>query len=89
VLVGTIHYPNCRPPGAPKTGTLYFGRAILTPETPWPVLAYANQHPRFPTDSTSDQWFDQAQFDAYHTLGRHVAETLLHCRPTATEAREA
>jgi hypothetical protein len=54
-------------------GRLYLGKAVLTPDTPWEVLAYARQHPQFPNDPTSDQWFDHAQFDAYHALGQHVA----------------
>lgn len=77
VLVATIEYPECRPPGAPAEGRLYLGRAGLTPDTPWEVRAYASRHSTFPNDSTGDQWFDQEQFDAYHALGRHVGEAVI------------
>ncbi|GLI02144.1 hypothetical protein [Phytohabitans aurantiacus] len=88
VLVARITYPDLKGDGNRPTGTLYFGRAILTPDTPWPVLAYASDHPVFPNDSTSDQWFDSAQFDAYHALGRHVATRVLAAaspRPAAQQ----
>ncbi|MCW6009400.1 hypothetical protein K1W54_33380 [Micromonospora sp. CPCC 205371] len=88
VLVARITYPDLDGSGNRPTGTLYFGRAILTPDTPWPVLAYASDHPVFPNDSTSDQWFDSAQFDAYHALGRHVATRVLAAaspRPAAQQ----
>jgi len=61
----------------PATGTVYFGRAVLTLGTLWPVLAFATEHPRLPDDSTSDQWFNHAQFDAYHLLGRHVGRAVI------------
>ncbi|GGK20381.1 hypothetical protein GCM10010124_11240 [Pilimelia terevasa] len=84
VLRATITYPDDRPPQAPATGVLYFGRALLTEDSPWSVLAYASGNPAFPNDSTADQWFDADQFDAYHILGRHVGgalATLAHARP--------
>lgn len=73
VLVADIEYPDLSLLGGRTKGTLYFARAALTPDSPWPVLAYATGHPSFPNDRTSDQWFDHTQFDAYHMLGRHVA----------------
>lgn len=85
VLVARITYPDLDGTGARPTGTLYFGRAILTPDTPWQVLAYASDHPVFPNDSTSDQWFDSGQFDAYHALGRHVATRVLDTEPPPTQ----
>lgn len=77
VLTGTIRYPESRPSGIPEHAELYFGKAVLTSDSPWEVQAYARQHPAFPNDNISDQWFDHAQFDAYHTLGRHVGRRLL------------
>jgi hypothetical protein len=84
VLVGRIRYPDSRPPGAPAEGRLYLGKAVLTADTPWEVQAYALEHPEFPNDHTSDQWFDHAQFDAHHALGQHVARRLLATARVAT-----
>jgi hypothetical protein len=77
VLVGTIQYPRSRPDGVPAEGRLYLGKAVLTADTPWEVQAYAREHPLFPNDHTSDQWFDHTRFDAYHALGQHVARCVL------------
>ena len=36
---------------------------------PWDVRAYAVGHPTYPTDSTLEQLYDSAEFDAYRELG--------------------
>jgi cellulose synthase operon protein C len=36
---------------------------------PWDVLAYAKAHPSYPTDSTREQLYDAAEFEAYRELG--------------------
>ncbi len=70
VLVGVIHYPEASElPAGQRTGMLVVARALLWPGAPYPVLSYAAQHPGFPHDSTSDQWFDDGQFTAYTQLG--------------------
>ncbi|MFD0349959.1 hypothetical protein ACFQ0M_35895 [Kitasatospora aburaviensis] len=55
-------------------GTLVVVQAVLTPDMPYELHAYAAANPAFPNDSTGDQWFDHRQFDAYQTLGRHLGE---------------
>lgn len=55
-------------------GTLIVVQAVLTPGMPYELHAYAAANAAFPNDSTSDQWFDHRQFDAYQTLGRHLGE---------------
>jgi hypothetical protein len=77
VLVADIEYPKFLGLGESSQGRLYFGRAILTSRTRWPVLAHAARNGRFPNDRTSDQWFDHTQFDAYHLLGRHVGQEVV------------
>ena len=37
---------------------------------------YRAEHPTFPHESTADQLFDEAQFEAYRALGEHVGEEL-------------
>ncbi|MGV9264517.1 hypothetical protein ACWDRR_07650 [Kitasatospora sp. NPDC003701] len=57
-----------------RHGTLIVVQAVLTPGMPYELHAYATANAAFPNDSTSDQWFDHRQFDAYQTLGRHLGE---------------
>ncbi|MCD2196168.1 hypothetical protein LQ327_22605 [Actinomycetospora endophytica] len=73
VVTGTIHYP-AGPLGPAWDGTLVVVKARLTLDLPYEVLAYAASNPDFPYDSTADQWFDAAQFDAYHRLGRRLGK---------------
>jgi hypothetical protein len=79
VLVCNIDYTGCpmSDPPRPDRGVLYFARATVTPDAPWQLQAYRRAHPTFPNDSTSDQWFDQQQFDAYYTLGRYAATAVI------------
>src|SRR4029453_13086223 len=39
---------------------------------PYDVLSYSNTKEDFPHESTTDQWFDEAQFESYRALGFHV-----------------
>jgi hypothetical protein len=44
----------------------------LTGDEPLDVLQYAAAHPDFPQEATSDQFFDEAQWESYRRLGQHV-----------------
>ncbi|MFG3051994.1 hypothetical protein ACGFZP_13720 [Kitasatospora sp. NPDC048239] len=60
--------------GGGRRGTLVLVQAVLTPGMPYELHSYAVANAAFPNDSTSDQWFDHRQFDAYQTLGRYLGE---------------
>jgi hypothetical protein len=77
VITGHITYPDLGPGLPAQVGSLVIAKAVLTQDAPFDVLAHATCHPSFPNDSTADQWFDFARFDAYHSLGRHVGEKAL------------
>ena len=47
------------------------------PGAPADVLQYASTHPAFPQEPTSDQFFDEAQWESYRSLGQHVAGRVL------------
>ena len=44
----------------------------VTGDEPLDVLQYAASHPTFPQEATSDQFFDEAQWESYRRLGEHV-----------------
>jgi hypothetical protein len=40
------------------------------------VLQYQRSHPLFPQEPTSDQYFDEAQWESYRKLGEHIGTEL-------------
>lgn len=76
VVRGRIEYPeevdfgDGEPPS--RHGTLVVAKALLTSDMPYEILSYALKEPVFPRQSTSDQFFDHEQFDAYVALGYQI-----------------
>ncbi len=67
---------------APSTeGELVLVKPVLCGDEPFDVLRYAEtvakRGSRFPQQSTSDQFFDEAQFESYRILGRHSVREVL------------
>lgn len=56
---------------ATPLGSILVIEANLTVDMPWDVHSYAEGHPKFPDDSTADQFFDFGQFEAYRKLGEY------------------
>ena len=78
--VGYITYPDAPP------ATLIYIKPRLTGSEPADLLNYKLTHPEFPHESTSDQWFDESQFESYRKLGYWIARTVLGA--PLTEARQ-
>jgi hypothetical protein len=57
------------PSGAELQGTLVVCKLGWWAGAPWDVRAYAAGHSAYPTDSTLEQLYDSAEFDAYRELG--------------------
>jgi len=51
--------------------------SVPNDDTAYRSTEYMMYHPRFPHESTVDQFFDPYQWDAYYTLGRYMAGDLL------------
>jgi hypothetical protein len=65
-------------------GVLIYCKACVTPSHVWrdpkyqdPSCSYKTHHPRFPQESTADQFFDEAQWEAYFALGSQMASSVL------------
>lgn len=52
------------------------------------VVEYQHTHPLFPQEPTTDQYFDEAQWESYRKLGEHIG-TELFTPPAVTDARAA
>ncbi|MFL6452352.1 MAG: patatin-like phospholipase family protein [Bryobacteraceae bacterium] len=73
--LGEILY-DCVDPGA-ENGRLLYLKPVLTGDEPADVLNYNAANPAFPQQSTTDQWFDESQFESYRRLGAHTIEAIL------------
>jgi hypothetical protein len=41
------------------------------------IYGYKREHPSFPEEPTSDQFFNEKQFEAYRELGYHIAWSMM------------
>ena len=73
--IGTIRYDKVDDNAT--AGTLIYLKPSLTGNEPSDVQDYAARHSAFPHEPTSDQFFDEAQFESYRRLGEHVAQEVL------------
>lgn len=69
VAIGTINYPDNQ-----KGKLVYLKSSINQNKLPVNVYNYRKLHSDFPHESTADQYFDDAQFEAYRSLGFHMGQ---------------
>jgi hypothetical protein len=69
--VGEIEY------GEGLRGILIYVKASLTGDENDYVMDYARRHAAFPHETTSDQFFNEEQFEVYRALGFHAADRSL------------
>ncbi len=69
VVAGDIHYPEG------DTGILLLFKPSTIGNEPADVAQYQTRNHAFPHESTGDQFYDEAQWEAYRRLGEHVAHT--------------
>ena len=67
---GTIEY------GKGLQGYLLYVKSSLTGNEPDYVRDYHRRNPTFPHETTADQFFSEAQFEAYRALGEHIGKDL-------------
>ena len=72
--IGVIHYERVDSQAAP--GTLVYLKPSLTGDEPSDLVNYHSGHPKFPHQTTADQWFDESQFESYRKLGYHTASSV-------------
>jgi hypothetical protein len=73
--IGNILYPsNLKGEGGhPTNGTLILLKPAIATADPFDVRGYPQTDPEFPHDTTFNQWFDEAHFENYRTLGETTA----------------
>src|SRR6218665_284180 len=69
VVAGDIEYPDG------STGVLLFIKPSLLGNEPPDILQYKARNAAFPHETTADEFYDEAQWEAYRRLGEHTALT--------------
>ena len=67
--------------GSGEPAEILYIKTKMLRDLPEDVNSYRRAHPPFPDQSTADQFFDEAQFEAYRELGFQVGKGLLGGRP--------
>jgi hypothetical protein len=85
--IGSFEYPPANEGDDPRRGVILFVEANLTSAIPWDVQAWGERQPRFPDDSTGDQFFDFGQFEAYRRLGEFQVSNAVKSKEWAAALR--
>jgi hypothetical protein len=70
LLLGRVRYRSGR------IGTLLVAKPRRLEHLPFDVMAYADRHPKYPQQSTGDQFFDESQWESYQKLGALIGGLL-------------
>jgi hypothetical protein len=82
--VGKIMYPE-----KDEQGYLVYVQSTLIGDEPEDILSYKRHNPRFPDQSTLDQFFDEAQFESYRKLGDMTGQEVFVKVPEKQEYTDA
>lgn len=77
--IGTIDY------GDGETGYLLYVKSSVSGDERAYIQEYRAKHPDFPHETTADQFFNEAQFEAYRALGYRIVNDLFQPRRMRTE----
>lgn len=78
---GTVRYNDG------SQGELIYVTTLVVDGMPEDIYGYRRAHPEFPDEPTADQFFDEAQFEAYRELGYRIGS--LVCGKAPCESRQA
>jgi hypothetical protein len=66
-----------------RVSYLVYVKPTLTGDEPADITQYHGAHSSFPQETTSDQFFDEAQWESYRRLGFEIASDLLQAGRTS------
>jgi len=76
--LGTIRYADG------SNGQILYIKPVLCAGLSADIYSYWRAHPAFPDEPTSEQFFGEAQFEAYRALGQQIVLGLLGTQPQAS-----
>ena len=76
-LLAHVWYPGVNhEPRAGGASLMLVLKPGLSKDEPLDVANYKSAYPDFPQETTLDQFFDEAQWESYRKLGRHITEKI-------------
>jgi hypothetical protein len=73
-----VRYRNDAGQLEPLAGSVViYAKPTLTGDEPLDVQHYHADHPDFPQESTTNQFFNEAQWESYRRLGEHIGDCML------------
>jgi hypothetical protein len=60
-----------------EAGEILYIKPVMIGNEPADVKNYGSASPKFPQEPTSDQWFNEAQFESYRSLGAFSIEEIV------------
>ena len=61
-------------------------KASVTGDEPLDITCYKKNNPAFPSEPTTEQFFNEAQWESYRALGEHIGNIILSGTPPKPEA---
>jgi hypothetical protein len=77
-VLGSVRYADG------SSGQILYIKPVLCAGLTADLYAYWRAHPAFPDEPTSEQFFAEAQFEAYRALGQQIVAALLGATPPAS-----
>jgi hypothetical protein len=74
LLLNAYNVDDSRPAGAPPDCRIVVLKPRVISSVPIDVAEYHATHPDFPQQSTTDQFFDEAQWESYRCLGSCIGQ---------------
>jgi hypothetical protein len=71
-MLARVYYQGAKEPGS----VILFVKPSVTGDEPLDILQYRQRRRAFPQEPTTDQYFDEAQWESYRALGEHVGHQL-------------
>jgi hypothetical protein len=56
-------------------------KASITGDESLDIASYNRNNPAFPSEPTTEQFFNDAQWESYRALGEHIGDIILSCDP--------
>ena len=76
-IIGTVTYPEIEAGAGKEIGILIYVKATMIDGLSLESRGYKADHPAFPHEPTSDQFFDPSQFEAYRELGNAIGKDMI------------